>query len=377
MFPTKDEITRILVENIVGKDKKFDDLQESWFTKHLIIALREAIWVLLLVAKSVYTNLTVKTATGDNLDDKGYDFGVDRKSAVKAIHTVTLHKSSAVSYDLKVPDNFLLSTTPVGNNPPIKFTVIPEQNLYIPKGESKIENVLVECLEYGVIGNVSDNAINLVSQAGFDYVTASKLYMAGSEKEKDESYRARILERKRNPSRAGVPSDWERWALEVKGVSVAKCFRCARGAGTADIVIWNENGEVAESGLVTECQKYLDEKYMPADLADGAVLVAAPEVVNINIIISNAVLKKGYTKEMVIPILENSFREYFKSEKAINGITIVDCIVCIRTAYDSKDIEKNPVIEDFILTYPDINTPLTARQSPVLKTLTLEVAGDE
>lgn len=377
MFPAKDDITKILVENIVGKDKKFDDLQESWFTKHLIIALRETIWVLLLMSNVVYKNLTVKTASGDNLDDKGYDFGVDRKGAVKAVHTVTLSKSAAVSYDLKVPDNFLLSTTPVENNPPIKFNVIAQQNLYMLNGENTIENVLVECSEYGVIGNVSDNAINLVSQTGFDYVINSKIYIAGSEKEKDEFYRARILERKRNPSRAGVPSDWERWTLEVKGVSVAKCFRCARGPGTADIVIWNENGEVAENGLVFECQKYLDEKYMPADLADGAVLVVAPEVVTIDIIISNAVLKKGYTKEMVIPILENTFKEYFKSKKAINGITIVDCIVCIRTAYDSKDIEKSPVVEDFTLTYPDVNTPLTAKQSPVLENLILEVVDDE
>lgn len=43
MWFTKDELTAILVENIVGEGKRFDDLQESWFTKHLIIASLKAI----------------------------------------------------------------------------------------------------------------------------------------------------------------------------------------------------------------------------------------------------------------------------------------------------------------------------------------------
>ena len=79
MFPTKDELTKILVENIMGEGKRFEDLQESWFSKHLIIAIREAMWVILLVIKAVYENLTVRKATGNILDDKGYDFWCRQK----------------------------------------------------------------------------------------------------------------------------------------------------------------------------------------------------------------------------------------------------------------------------------------------------------
>ncbi len=50
----------------MGEGKTFSDLQESWFTKHLIIALRETMWVLLLLIKTVYENLTVIRATGQN-----------------------------------------------------------------------------------------------------------------------------------------------------------------------------------------------------------------------------------------------------------------------------------------------------------------------
>lgn len=373
MWPTKDEITAMLVENIVGEGKSFDDLQESWFTKHLIIALREAIWVLILMVKVVYQNLTVRTATGSDLDDKGYDFGVDRKEAVKAVHTITLHKSTAVAYDLPIPDGFLLSTTPVGNQPPIKFIVMKNQNLLISKGEKSVSHVLIECTQFGSIGNVSDNAINLVAQAGFDYVTDSKLYIAGTEQEADDLYRARILERKRKPVRAGVPSDWERWAKEVQGVSLAKCFRCARGAGTADIVIWGENGELPAEGLIKKCQDYFDEKYIPADLSDGGILVVAPEAITINISITDVKLKKGYTIETAIPVIKTAFAEYFKSGKLVNTLTVVDCIVCIRTAFDKNDAEKSPIVEDFTLLSPNKNIPLTGKQCPIVGTVTIEV----
>lgn len=325
MFPTKDELTKILVENIMGEGKSFEDLQESWFTKHFIIAVREAMWVILLVIKVVYENLTVRKATGSILDDKGYDFGVDRKGAVKAIHTVTLHKATPVVFDTAVPDGFLLTTTPIGNKPPVKFQVVQGQGLFIAVGEKKIENVLVECLELGEVGNVAQGAINLVAQAGFDSVTDSKLYLAGSETEQDGPYRERILERKRRPARAGVPSDWERWALEVEGVTKAKCFRCARGPGTADIIIWGNQGDVPGEGLIGECQNYLEKNYVPADLSQGGILVTAPELIPVDIVIKDAILKEGYTIEMAEEILQKAFLEYFRSDKLVSIFDVYEC----------------------------------------------------
>lgn len=376
MFPTKDEITDILVKNIVGRDKAFDKLQNSWFTKHLIIALREALWAIILVAKDVYDSLSVRTAAGVNLDNKGYDFGIDRKAAVKAVHRVTLAKSAAVKLDTHIPDGFLLSTTPIGNNPPIKFKVVQGQELFIPVGKNVVEDVIVECTEYGVIGNVADGAINLVAQSGFDTVKNSRLYIAGAETEADVDYRERILQRKRQPARAGVPDDWKRWALEVEGVTAAKCYRCARGAGTADVVIWGENGEIPSEGLIEKCQKYFEDKYVPADLASGGILAVAPEAVEINISIVNAVLKKGYTKEMVVPILAEAFSRFFVSKRNAETISVVDCIVCARTAYDAMDSEKTPVIEDFVLSEPCRNIPITGRQSPLVGSITVEASAD-
>ena len=50
-------------------------------------------------------------------------------------------------------------------------------------------------------------------------------------------------------------------------------------------------------------------------------------------------------------------------------VSVVDCIVCIRMAFDSKDTEKTPVIKDFVLTSPTENVLFNARQSPILGNL--------
>ena len=169
-WPTKDDVTEIIVKNIVGPDKTFYDLADSWFVKHLIIAIREAIWLFILVAQGVYSSLTVAGSNGEELDDKGYDYGVSRNAAKKAQHLVTLEKTLPQDTDYLIPDGFLVTTTPIANGIPIKFTVVPGQNKYIVAGQTTASDIIVECSEFGIIGNVADGEINLVAQAGIDRV---------------------------------------------------------------------------------------------------------------------------------------------------------------------------------------------------------------
>lgn len=369
-WPTKDDLTKVLVENIVGQGKRFSDLSDSWFTKHLIIALREGIWLFLLVARGVYDNLSVRTSSGQDLDDKGYDFGVDRKPKTKAQHLVTLHKSTAVTEDYPVPDNFLVTTTSIANQPPVKFVVAAGQNKKIAAGEKSVDDVIVECMEFGEVGNVGQGLINLVAQAGFDSVSNSRLYAVGVADESDDDYRQRILEKKRKPAKAGVPRDWENWALEVAGVSSAVCFRTPRGPGTVDIMILGPDGELPGEGLIAECQAHLDE-LTPADIADGGVKVVAPELVPIAIILKNVRFKKGYDQENSQDILKNALEKYFV--KARNEIKVVDIIVALRTAADPSDSSNEPIVVDFIVKQPNSNIVIGNMQMAQLERLAIEV----
>jgi len=357
IWPTKDEITQTLVNDIVGSNKTIQDLANQWVIKHLIVGLREAIYILVVVIKMVYDQLTAIGAKEDKLDEMGYEYGVDRKLAAKSIHTVTLHKSAPVVADLLVPDDFLLTTTPVGNDPPVQFRVVVGQGKYIPTGSSFIVGVQVECTQTGEIGNVPDGAINLVAQAGFDFVTDSALLQTGTEKEDDEPYRARILARKRNPERGGTSSDYKIWAESVNGVVSATVFPRNRGNGTVDIMISGPDG-IPSQDLVDDVQAYIDTK-IPADIADGGVLVISPTGVAVDVTLTDCVWREGYTVDTGRPIVEAALKEYINGQANLDRIIrVVNLITAASGAYDLIDTDKKPVLIDFNMTTPAANQVL-------------------
>lgn len=357
IWPTKDEITQTLVTNVVGTGKTIKDLHDQWVIKHLLVALREIIYGFIVEAKNSFEQTFVQNAIGKDLNLRGEERGISRKLATAAIHQVTLLKSSPVLVDTFVPDNFLLTTTPVGDQPPIKFRVRPGQNAFIPAGQQQV-NVLVECDEAGVIGNVHPGAINLVAQAGFDEVTNSVLITDGVKEESDEDYRGRILERMQNPDRGGTPGDYLVWAKEVAGVSDAIILPLHRGNGTVDVIPLPPVG-LPSVDLISTVQSYLSEK---APLgADVKAISPAPRPIDVTII--GCKFRTGYSLDNGIPIIQPVIADYItKTAVADREIRVVKLISAIAAAYDPIDTLKEPILTDFSLTVPAANIALEATE---------------
>lgn len=105
-----------------------------------------------------------------------------------------------------------------------------------------------------------------------DEVTFVSGWDTGTDDEKIEPLRDRILARTRNTPQGGSKADYEMWALEVPGVVRAWCVPLARGAGTVDLYFLHAEGTgfgpppVASLGgipsddQVSEVQEYLDAK---------------------------------------------------------------------------------------------------------------------
>ncbi|OXM84613.1 baseplate J/gp47 family protein [Paenibacillus rigui] len=355
-FPSKDEITQVLVTNLLGSGKTISDLPNQWVIKSLIIGLREAIYMFIVTLKLVYDQLTATRAKGTKLEEIGYETGVDKKQATKAVHQVTLKKSSPVAADTPVPDLFLVTTTPAGNSPPVQFRVVTGQNAFIPVGQSQV-NVLVECTQSGIVGNVPSGSIDLVAQAGFDSVAGSTLTTAGTDIEDEEAYRKRILERKRNPPRGGTKADYKIWAESVEGVLTALVLPRNRGNGTVDIVITGVNG-VPDQSLIDDCQDYIDS-LTPADIADGGVQVIAPTTVPINITLSGCVWADGITTAIGSPIVQAAISQYIINQANTDRIVrFMDIIATAKTAHDATDITNKPVLVDFVMNTPTSNRVL-------------------
>lgn len=369
-WPTKDELTQKFVEEIVGQNKTIDDLSNQWVVKHIILGLREAAYMIVVILRFVYDNLTAVTATDEKLDELGDEYDMPRKQPTKAIYAVTLNKSSPVSTDTPVPDNFLVTTTPVGSDPPKQYRVIPGQAKKILYGASSVDGVLVECTESGEQGNVPNGAINLVAQAGFDFVTGSTIYKSGTDIEDDETYRKRILDRKKNPGKGGTALDYKTWAESVSGVVSALVIPLSRGNGTIDIVITGVNG-VPDQTVVDDCQAYIDTK-TPAGLADGGVKVLAPTPVLIDVTLQNAQWAPGYTLETGKPLVQSVITTYIeKKANADRVVRVIDLITTAKQATSPSDPSKLPVLIDFEMSTPTANRHLGNTDMAVVGQITI------
>lgn len=369
-WPTQDDVIQVLVDELIGEGKRIEDLQNQWFSKHLIIALATAIFMLITVVKFVYENLTTVNAKGEKLDERGFEYGVERKKETYAIHTVTLWKSSPVDKDTQVPDEFLVTTEPVNDNPPIQFRVIADQDKYIAVGQNSVSGVKVICTEPGEIGNVGPGEIKLIAQAGFDYVTDSQILESGTDREDDAPYRQRILDKKRNPERGGVEIDYKVWAESVDGVKAALVLPLARGNGTVDIVISGNEG-IAGPDLVARCQAFIDTK-TPADIADGGVRVIAPTPIVINLVLSGCIWRQGYDNTIGGPFVRQTLQDYIHQKVNTDRIfRIYDVIALAKQTYDPADVNKNPILLDFVLEEPSANISLNGADVSVPGTITL------
>lgn len=107
---------------------------------------------------------------------------------------------------------------------------------------------------------VPESSIGISGFTGPLYVESGSLGGA-ADAEKVEDFRARILDRKRNPPHGGSKADWRRWALEVPGVTAAYVDTFAgddREIWVAFLFEGRTNG-IPNAGDVAVLQAYLED----------------------------------------------------------------------------------------------------------------------
>lgn len=166
---------------------------------------------------------------------------------------------------------------------------------------------------------------------------------AGADAESDDSLRARVLDRKRQPPHGGADFDYVKWAKEVPGVTRAWCYPMEMGDGTVTTRFMTDDTTVdgipsAES--VQAVQDYIDTQ-RPVT-AKGSYVVA-PIAVELDITISSLSPSDSTVQAAVEAELADMIRR-----DAIPGGTIL--ISHIREAISIASGEY-----DHVLVSPDAN----------------------
>jgi uncharacterized phage protein gp47/JayE len=301
MADNKDTIQARMLTNI---SNEFDKTEGSFFydaTKPVAIELEK------LDSKSdiILDNGFADTAEKVYLDRLAAERGVYRKGATKSNGIVTIIGvvgALVVAGEMVASDN-------------VNFVF--KENLTIPVGGSI--DVIVECEQYGTIGNVPIGSIKYFPKTldGLQTVINAQAFTNGYEAESDVSLRERYYTVIQTPATSGNKYHYLNWAKEVVGVGDARVFPLANGAGTVEILIINANKRAADTTLIDEVTAYIEEN---RPIGATVTILSATEKV-IAVTVTLVIDDDNYTIAEVTETIENNLTAHFA------GIAFVDTYV--------------------------------------------------
>lgn len=197
------------------------------------------------------------------------DFGVDRKSTLKASGTVTLKG-------------------PQGQPVPIGTQVRTDDGVYFQTLKDvtlaqDTTKVNVEALVGGIDGNVYIGEINTVigDLAGVLTVTNELAFDNGVDEESDESLLQRVYDKVRKPATSGNVYHYEQWAREVAGVGSVRVYPTWNGPNTVKVVLLGDDKRPPSQTVIDATITHIEEE---RPVGAKVTILGAKEVpININV----------------------------------------------------------------------------------------------
>jgi uncharacterized phage protein gp47/JayE len=199
------------------------------------------------------------TATGENLDQIGREYGVVRKVAVAAVLDISIVATTGTI--ISVTNAFIGDSNGVRYTPDSQVTAVDD-----------LAELTVTSEETGTAGNLNVGAtLTLESQVAgaSSKATVTQVETLGTEEETDAAYRERILDEIRTVGGGGNAVDYRTWAEQTPGVRRAFPYAGrppAEGAsfpGERTVYIEAEQtldfDGIADQNLLDAAREYIDE----------------------------------------------------------------------------------------------------------------------
>lgn len=265
------------------------------------------------------------TATGEYLDRKAAEQGLERRVAeyAKGIVTITGRAGEVVRAGAKVAaDNILYSV---------------DETVSIPEGGTV--EVGATCMTGGAAGNVKAGAINRfpVTLPNIYSVINNEPFEGGYDAESDDELRERYFEKVSRPNASGNVNDYIAWAKEIAGVGDVQVIPLWDGPGTVKVVITDSNIQPADEELLDEVASHIEES-RPIG-ASVTVVSAASLTINIS---------AKLTKQSDLDVqdeVENALKEYLSEyaleKEYVSYARIGSLILSIAGVEDYSELKVN------------------------------------
>ncbi|MDR1066475.1 MAG: baseplate J/gp47 family protein [Clostridiales bacterium] len=310
------------------------------------------------------------TATGENLDRRGNDFGVARRPAVKALRIGRMY-------------NFALepADAPLGS----RFAA-PDHNGIIYAVEERLEAGVyaMRCERAGTEGNdYEGDVLPLYYGNNLSRAEITGHLIPGEDEESDDDYRRRVAGRLANRAFGGNVADYKRFASEIDGVGAAKVFPVWDGGGTVKISIVDSAYNDISADFLKKAKAIIDPEEYEGEGAGIApighiVTVSTPDRVVVDV---EAVLTlDGRTAGQVLAESETGIGEYFAQirrgwseadEVSVYASRVAAEILKIPRVLNVTDVRLNGASGDVSLTNDKY-----IQQIPFLRSLTLYEGGE-
>ena len=270
------------------------DKREGSFTQNLISPLSQELAKFYIEQEDLVNMAFVRNGFFNYLDDKCWEYGIDRKIGTSAVGEVTFEGADGTS---------------ISNG-----TVIYHNDLYyVVLNDADISNgkadLIVEAYEMGKKYNVIRNTEFALKEniQGVTRVYAKEDFKGGTDTETDEELRDRYFDTIKKSYTSGNVAHYEAWTTEVSGVGLCKVYPLKNGNGTVEVVITDSNMLGASSELIESVKANIEEK-RPIG-ANVSVVSATEKAINIT---ANITLASGYSVEEVKSEFTNKVTEYLK-----------------------------------------------------------------
>jgi uncharacterized phage protein gp47/JayE len=223
------------------------------------------------------------TADGENLDMHGEELGLPRRPATPSSGPIAITATDALSID---PGAIFTRADGIRYTATVGAVIAQAGNL----------SVTVDAIDNGLAGNAIEGTpldiTSGVSGPGNSLGTATAEVDAGGivgglDDEDDETYRQRILFRKRNPPNGGSAADYVMWGMQVPGVTRVFVERLFNGAGTVRVFPLMDNmysNGIPQPGDIARVAAFVDTVQPAGAIVTVAAPIASPVDVSIGLL---------------------------------------------------------------------------------------------
>ena len=328
-------------QRILDNIKSDIDKREGSFTQNMISPVSEELAKIYLEQRDLLDMAFVRNGFFNYLDDKCWEYGIDRKIGTSAVGEVTFEGADGTS---------------ISNG-----TVIYHNDLYyVVLNDADISNgkadLIVEAYEMGKKYNVIRNTEFALKEniQGVTRVYAKEDFKGGTDTETDEELRDRYFDTIKKSYTSCNVAHYEAWTTEVSGVGLCKVYPLKNGNGTVEVVITDSNMLGASSELIESVKANIEEK-RPIG-AKVSVVSATEKAINIT---ANITLASGYSVEEVKSEFTNKVTEYLKDisfkSSYVSNARLGNLLLDTNGVFDYTELKINNLSTNIALS--DIEVP--------------------